>query len=155
MFKKVKKWLGIEGVKLVLVLPDLAFVEVGAVSGKIRFYSKNEQIVKAIKLKMVEKYSRGRGNERLVDEYVLGEMTLDKTIVVPAEDMVEVSFTLPFQRVDSPVDEFGNKNILTGGLTKLMKKISKVKSEYRIEAEAKVEGTALNPFDKKNIRMKG
>ena len=155
MFKKVKKWLGIEGVKLELVLPEMAFVEVGAVSGKIRFFSKNEQTVKMVKLAMIEKYSRGRGNDRLVDEYILGEMTIDKTVEVPAEKIVEIGFTLPFQKVNSPVDEFGNKNILTGGLTKLAKTIRNVKSEYRIEAEAKVDGTALNPFDKKNILFKG
>ena len=102
---------------------------------------------------MVEKYSRGRGEDRLVDEYVLGELTLDNTFYVPAEKVVEIGFTLPFQKVDAPIDEFGNKNILTSGLSKLAKAISKVKSEYRIEAEAKVEGTALNPFDRKEIRL--
>ncbi len=153
MFKKVKKWLGIEGVKLELVLPDIAFEEVEAVSGKIRFYSKNEQKVQFIKLAMIEKFSRGRGKEKLVDEYVLGEMEIDKSLEVPAEGMVEIGFTLPFQKVDSPIDEFGDKNFLTSGLTKVAKVIRKVKSEYRIEAEAKVEGTALNPFDKKPIRF--
>ncbi len=153
MLKKVKKWLGIEGVKLELVLPELAFVEVGAVSGKIRFFSKNEQAVKMIKLVMIEKYSRGRGQDRLVDEYVLGEIMIDRTINIPAEEMVEVGFTLPFQKVDSPVDEFGSKNILTGGLSRLAKTIRNVQSEYRIEAEAKVDGTALNPFDKKLIKL--
>ncbi|MEZ4956317.1 MAG: sporulation protein [Saprospiraceae bacterium] len=155
MFKKVKKWLGIEGVKLELVLPELAFIEVGAVSGKIRFYSKNEQTVKLVKLVMIEKYSRGRGNERLVDEYVLGELKMDKTFDVPAENMIEIGFTLPFQKVNAPIDEFGDKNVLAGGLTKLAKAIRNVKSEYRIEAEAKVVGTALNPFDKKTIRING
>ena len=153
MFKKVKNWLGIEGVKLELVLPELAFEEVGAVSGKIRFFSKSEQTVKMIKLTMLEKYGRGRGDDRLVDEYVLGEMTMDKTIEVPAEKMIEIGFTLPFNKVDSAVDEFGNKNILTDGLAKLAKVMRRVKSEYRIEVEAKVVGTALDPFDKKVIKM--
>ncbi|MEO1261274.1 MAG: sporulation protein [Bacteroidota bacterium] len=155
MFKKVKKWLGIEGVKLELILPELAFVEVGAISGKIRFYSKNDQVVKQVKLAMIEKYSRGRKNERLVDEYVLGELTLKKNIEVPAERAVEIGFTLPFQKVDAPIDEFGNKNFINSGLTKLAKVLRKVKSEYRIEAEAKVEGTALNPFDKQEIKLNG
>ncbi len=153
MINKVKKWLGIEGVKLELQLPDLAFEEVGAVSGKIRFYSKHEQTVQYIKLVMIEKYSRGRGKERLVDEYVLGELELDKTLIVPAEGMIEIGFTLPFQRLESPVDEFGSKNFLTGGLVKVAKTLRNVKSEYRIEAEAKVDGTALNPFDKKSIKL--
>lgn len=153
MFGKVKKWLGIEGVKLELILPEMAFEQVGAVSGKIRFYSKNTQSVTRIRLVMIEKYSRGRGKERLVDEYLLGEATLDDRFDVPAEDMLEVDFTLPFELVKSRVDEFGDKNFLTGGLVKLAKTLRNVQSEYRIEAEAKVEGTALNPFDRKTLKV--
>jgi hypothetical protein len=77
MFGKVKKWLGIEGVKLELVLPEMAFEEVGAVSGQIRFFSKNAQTVKGIKAVMVEKYTRGRRKEKLVDEYLIGEIILE------------------------------------------------------------------------------
>ena len=154
MFKKVKKWLGIEGVKLELVLPEMAFEEVGAVSGKIQFYSQNRQRVKYVKLEMIEKYSRGRGKEKLVDEYVLGEMTIEKEIEVPAEEMVEISFTLPFQITKTAIDEFGEMNIFTGGLSKVAKALQKAKSEFRIEAEAKVDGTALNPFDRKEIQLK-
>ncbi len=139
--------------KLELVLPEMAFEEVGALSGKIRFYSKYEQTVRFIKVAMIEKFGRGRGKERLVDEYVLGELEIEKTLVVPEDGMVEIGFTLPFQKVDSPIDEFGGKNFLAGGLAKVAKAIRNVKSEYRIEAEAKVDGTALNPFDKKVIRF--
>ena len=153
MFGKVKKWLGIEGVKLELVLPEMAFEEVGAVSGKLRFFSKNTQTVTQVRLKMIEKYSRGRGKERLVDEFELGEITLNQRITVPQDEALEVDFTLPFKRVKSSMDKFGNKNFLTGGLVKLAKTVSKVQSEYRIEAEAKVEGTALNPFDRKILRV--
>lgn len=153
MFGKVKKWLGIEGVKLELVLPDMAFEQVGAVSGKIRFYSKNTQSVTRIRVVMIEKYSRGRGKERLVDEYELGEITLESRFEVPAEEMLEVDFTLPFDLVKSRVDSFGEKNFLTGGLVKLAKTLRNVHSEYRIEAEAKVEGTALNPFDRKTLKV--
>lgn len=153
MFGKVKKWLGIEGVKLELVLPEMAFEEVGAVSGKLRFFSKNTQTVTQVRLKMIEKYSRGRGKERLVDEFELGEITMNQRITVPQDEPLEVDFTLPFKRVKSSMDDFGDKNFLTGGLVKLAKTVSKVQSEYRIEAEAKVEGTALNPFDRKALRL--
>ncbi len=153
MFGKVKKWLGIEGVKVELVLPEMAFEEVGAISGQLVFHSKNPQVVQSVKLKMVEKYSRGRGQEKLVDEYLLGEITLKKRIEVPAEEPIAVDFTLPFQLQKSNVDEFGAKNFLTGGLVSLAKKLQSVKSEFRIEAEADVEGTALNPFDKKIVNL--
>ncbi len=153
MFGKVKKWLGIEGVKVELLLPEMAFEEVGAVSGQLVFHSKNQQVVRSVRLKMVEKYSRGRGQDKLVDEYLLGEITLDQRIEVPAEDPIAVDFTLPFQLRKSNVDEFGDKNFLTGGLVSLAKKLRAVSSEYRVVAEADVEGTALSPFDDKLIRL--
>lgn len=153
MFGKVKKWLGIEGVKVELLLPEMAFEEVGAISGQLVFHSKNAQVVRSVKLKLVERYSRGRGQEKLVDEYLLGEISLQKSVEVPAEEPIAVDFTLPFQLKRSNVDEFGKKNFLTGGLVSLAKKIQSVKSEFRVEAEAEVVGTALNPFDKKLIKI--
>lgn len=153
MFGKVKKWLGIEGVKVELLLPEMAFEQVGAVSGQLVFHSKNEQTVTAVRLKMIEKYSRGRGQEKLVDEYELGKITLNQLIEVPADEPMAVDFTLPFQISKSSVDKFGGKNFLTGGLVSLAKKLQAVNSEYRIEAEADVDGTALNPFVKKQIKL--
>ena len=153
MFGKVKKWLGIEGVKVELLLPEMAFEEVGAVSGKLVFHSKNQQLVTEVRLKIIERYSRGRGHEKLVDEFVLGEISLKKHFEVPADEPLAVDFTLPFQVHKSNVDEFGNKNFLTGGLVSIAKKLQSVNSEYRIEAEADVDGTALNPFDRKLIKM--
>ncbi len=153
MFGKVKKWLGIEGVKVELLLPEMAFEQVGAVSGQLVFHSKNQQVVRSVHLKMIEKYSRGRGHEKLVDEYLLGEITLNQRIEVPAEEPIGVEFTLPFQLHKSNVDDFGDKNFLTGGLVSLAKKMRAVNSEYRLEAEAEVEGTALNPFVRKIIKL--
>jgi hypothetical protein len=153
MFGKVKKWLGIEGVKVELMLPEMAFEEVGAVSGQLVFHSKNQQVVKSVNLKMIEKYSRGRGQDKLVDEYLLGEITLQQRIEVPADEPIAVDFTLPFQLQKSNVDEFGGKNFLTGSLVSIAKKIQAVDSVFRIEAEADVEGTALNPFDRKTVKL--
>ena len=58
MFGKVKKWLGIEGVKLQLILPEEveAIGGKGTVQGAIRFYSKNTQVVTSLRVVMIEKY---------------------------------------------------------------------------------------------------
>jgi len=45
-------------------------------------------------------------------------------------------------------------NFFMSPLVKVAKRISAVKSEYRVEAEAKVKGTALNPFDRKEITIR-
>jgi hypothetical protein len=46
------------------------------------------------------------------------------------------------------------RTFLLGGIAKAAKLLNAVKSEFRIEAEAKVRGTALNPFDKKLVSVK-
>ncbi|MEZ5044212.1 MAG: sporulation protein [Saprospiraceae bacterium] len=154
MIGRVKKWLGIEGVKLEIVVAPEQKQRHQKIEGRLRFQSLNPQTVTTIRIALVEKYSRGRGKEKLIDEYQLGEIQINKTFDVPAEEIVEVPFTLPFKLVQSEVDQFGSRNFLFGGIAKAAKAIQSVRSDYRIEAEAKVKGVALNPFDKKFITLK-
>jgi len=151
MFGSVKKWLGIEGVKLELVLPESTSEKSGKVTGKIRFFSKNEQTVTSIKILMVEKYVRGRRSGKKIDEYQLGEIKLKKRVKVPAEQPVEIDFTLPFAMTKSEMDEIEDSSIILGGIAKTAKWIQGAKSEFRVEAYAKVSGVALDPFDRKAI----
>lgn len=154
MFGKVKKWLGIEGVKIEILLPEAVRARDGFVEGQLRFHSMNTQTVTNVKVAMFEKYSRGRGAEKLIDEYKLGEIELSETFEVPEGEVVEVDFTLPFKMVKSEMDEFGSKNFLFRGISNLAKTANAVKSYYRVEATAKVKGTALNPFDSQPLNLK-
>lgn len=154
MFKKIKRILGIEGVKIELVLPEEVSARSGVLEGKIQFYSMNTQEVKSVRVKLIEKYTRGRGKEKLIDEYELGAIEMEQVIKVPEHEMIEIDFSLPFSLVKSDMDEFGDKNFLYGGLAWAAKRISSVGSDYRVEAEATVKGTALNPIDKKSLKVK-
>lgn len=154
MIGKVKKWLGIEGVKVELVLPEEVAIRSGVVNGSLRFQSMNPQIVTGIRLVLIERYSRGRGEEKLTDEYLLGKVELNENFEVLPDEVVEREFALPFSLIKSGIDQFGDRNILNGGLATLAKWSRAVKSEYRIEVEARVKGVALNPFDKKSIVLK-
>jgi len=154
MIGKVKKWLGIEGVKMELLFDEDATTQKGIVSGLIRFTSMNSQAVTRIKVVLIERYSRGRGKEKLVDEYELGALQLEEEIEVPAGESVEVEFNLKYKLVRSEMDELEKSNFFMSPLVKVAKRISAVKSEYRVEAEAKVKGTALNPFDRKAISIR-
>lgn len=151
MFGKVKQWLGIEGVKMEIILSDELFAFDGVIEGKLRFYSMNEQTVTGIRVSLIERYSRGRKSEKLTDDYELGEIELNKSFMVPANKKVEVDFTLKYKQVHSEMDELENKNILFGGLVKAAKWMQGVNSEYRLEAVAEVKGVALNPFAKRNV----
>lgn len=153
MFGRVKRWLGIEGVKLELLFPEEVLASEGIVEGKIRFQSLQPQVVTQVSIALIERFSRGKGKEKLVDEYELGRVVLQKEIAIPAGQIIEVDFRLPFDYLLSEMDEMERKNVFFKGIVKAAKYLRRVKSEFRIEAEARVKGVALNPFDKKPIRL--
>ena len=155
MLTKVKNWFGIEGVKMDILLPDDIRSVDGLFSGILVFNALTTQEVLNVNVKMVERYGRGRGSERLVNEYVLGELFIDKSIIIEANIETKLSFAFSFKYVTAPIDDFAKKNILFKGMVNVAKKMSKVNSEFRIEAEAKVKGTALNPFVQKFFQLTG
>jgi len=155
MLNKVKNWFGIEGVKMDILLPDDIRSGDGLFSGILVFNALTPQEILNVNVKMVERYGRGRGSERLVNEYVLGELIIDKSIIIEANVETKLSFAFSFKYVTAPIDDFAKKNIFFKGMANVAKKMSKVNSEFRIEAEAKVKGTALNPFVQKFFQLTG
>ncbi|MEM8524275.1 MAG: sporulation protein [Bacteroidota bacterium] len=153
MFGRVKRYLGIEGVKVELEVPEEIGAYKGEVEGKVSFISMNKQTVSQIRVKMIEKYTRGRGKDKKIDEYELGEIELKKNIEITPEKAVEIEFVLPFEMIRSEMEEFSNKNLLFKGIASVANLAYAAKSEYFIIAEAKVKGTALPPFQKKNINL--
>ena len=153
MFGKVKRWLGIEGVKVELLVPDTIPASEEVIEGKIRFHTMHTQKVTSIKLTLTEKYTRGRFKNKLTDQYKIAEIEQVEDIIVPADEPIEVDFALPFNLVKSDMDEIADRNIVFRKLVGAAKKIKNVKSEYTLEAEAIIEGTALNPFDKKEVNI--
>ena len=153
MFGKVKRWLGIEGVKIEMILPDEVSGSSGIIEGKLRFESMHLQTVTKIKITLTEKYIRGMFKNKLTDQYKIGEIELDEKIEVPAHEVILLDFELPFTIVKSDMDELGDKNFVFKKLVDTAKALKNVKSEYYLEAEAEVNGTALSPFDKQQIRI--
>ena len=153
MIRRVKRWLGIEGVKIELLLPESLSLKSALLEGKLRFQSMTPERVTHLRITLKERYSRGRGEERLIDEYVLGSLEVEKQIDIPEGKIVELPFSLPFDRVESNVDTL-EKVFLWKGLAKAVKWANKVESEFRVEAEARIQGTALNPFVRQVIIVK-
>ncbi|HRO09492.1 MAG TPA: hypothetical protein PK611_06840 [Saprospiraceae bacterium] len=155
MFGGVKKVLGIEGVKIELLIPDSIESESGIVSGIVRMTSLTQKnIVESIHIKMIEKYERGRGKNKRINEYVMGQTIHKDRIYFAKDDIIEVPFVLKFVHVQSEMDKYEDVNFMVKGLVKFAKKLKGVQSAYSIHAEAKVKGTTLNPFDAKPIQLK-
>lgn len=153
MLGRVKKWLGIEGVKVELILPETVSTREGIIRGSVRLSSMNAQSVTGLHFKLIEKYVRGRRKSKLTDEYLLAEKEIPVLIEVPAHQPIDYQFDIAFDIIESEMDRLESKNILLKGLVKAAKKIKAVKSEYRLEVEADVLGTALNPFDRKVLEV--
>lgn len=149
MLNKFKNWLGIEGVKIELLIPEKVDKQSNFIDGRILLNSKQMQTIQSISICIIEKYTRGRGKESKVDEYEIGSISLDKEIQIKGFEQTHLDFALPFQLHHSNMDELESKNLLTKGIAKAAKAIHQVKSEYKVTATAKVKGTALDPFDEK------
>jgi len=150
MFRRVKSFLGIEGVKVELEIPDVIPAIYNQVEGRVLLQSMHSQEVDRIEIKLVERYSRGRKTEKMTDEYVLGSILIKQSIKVPANEVIAVPFTLKYERLKSEVDQMEDK-IFLKPLAMLAKFANAVSSEYYLIAEANVKRTALNPFAKKEV----
>lgn len=151
MLRKIKDYLGIEGVKIELQLEEKYKLSDRAVTGKVRFTSQTEKTVESLHLKLIEKYRRGRGDSALIDEYLLGSIDLDLDLKIEAGGSKSYDFTLAFELMKSEMDQMEDANFFLKPFVKLAKSLKKVKSEYRLEASAKIQGTKLDPIDKREI----
>lgn len=151
MLKKVKKWFGIEGLKISLDLAESYERERGEIDGVIELMSMNDEEVTQMHIKLIEKYARGRGKSRLIDEYVLGELKINQDIIIRANELKEVPFTLKYNEVLSDMDEMERSNFILSGIAKVAKFAKRASSEFRVEISAKVKGTKFSPYTKETI----
>lgn len=153
MIGKIKQWLGIEGIKLEIILPEEISRNSDTIEGIIRFTTMNTQRITETQIILIERYTRGRRKNKKTDEYELGRIELDEAFMVYPEESKEIPFELPFNILKSKADQKQERGGISGLMAATMKSLSNVKSEFRIEAESRVAGTALNPFDKKRINF--
>jgi len=152
MLGKVKRWLGIEGIKIELELPEYFSLSGEILKGNVKISSLTDQHLKGIQLKLVERYKRGRKDKKLIDEYTLGEIAIDHEADIRAGEVVFLSFAMPFVPLKSEMDLLQEKNILVKGVISAAKFLKGVDSEYRLEARASVKGTALHPIATKVLK---
>lgn len=153
MFGKVKRWLGIEGVKIEMLVPGEIHAEAGVIEGRLKFESMHTQTVTMVRISLTEKYIRGRWKNKLTDQYKIGEIELEEDIEVPAHEPIFLDFELPFTIVKSEMDELADKNFVLKKIVNAAKTLKNVKSEFYIEVNAEVQGTALSTFDRQQVNI--
>jgi hypothetical protein len=154
MFGKVKKILGIEGVKLQLIIPDKVNKNAGLLQGIVKLTALSDNnVVEEIEIIMIEKYTRGRKENQLIDEYPMGKSIMRQRLNISRNDVLEIPFELNFQYAQSEMDKIADRGIISKAIVGLAKKLKGVKSEFYVKAEAKIKGTTLNPFDKVTVNL--
>lgn len=147
LIKKVKNWLGIEGVKIALATSETFKLKDGRVDGAYSISTQSDQFIKSIRLIFKEKYARGRRKSKLIDEFILAEKTIIVDQPIAKDEVITNEFTLDFGLLKSPIDKFGDKNLFYKGLSSVAKLLKNAKSQYSITAEVTVEGNKLKPYD--------
>ncbi len=146
MFGKVKKILGIESVKVEVQKLDKFNPKMTELTGELRFTTQNDAEIEFITMKVVEKYSRGRKDSLLIDEYEIGNIILNEKFSIGKQEIIEIPFTVPVVFAQSEMDQMAEQNFLLRGPIKLAKWLKRVKSSYRLSVEVKVKGTKLSPY---------
>ena len=132
--------MGIQGVRLRLHVLDSYPRTVETLNGEMELFAKSNTIVQGIRLRLIETYTRGKAEEKRVDEYTLGTWTLPAPLALREGEQHRLLFKLPFEWLESPMDRRAKNNPLVKGLVALMKNRKGVQSEYRIEAQVQVDG---------------
>ena len=144
MFKKIKDFLGIEGVKISLTCADEIKRDANHLDGIIKLTSQSNKTVTALTIKLIEKYKRGRKDKILINEYLLSSLDIDLNLQLSDDQVEELKFKLPLNLLKSDMDKFGEKNPIAKGLASFAKKMKGVESYYRLEATAQVAGSSLD-----------
>lgn len=146
MFGKVKKILGIESVKVEVQNLEKFHPQMPELKGELKFSTQNDAEIEFITMKVVEKYSRGRKESLLIDEYEIGNIILNEKFTIGKQEIIEIPFTVPVVHAQSEMDQMADQNFLLRGPIKLAKWLKRVKSSYRLSVEVKVKGTKLSPY---------
>lgn len=152
-FSNLKNKLGIGGVKVDLRIPGQVAKADGVVNGSVVLTTKSDQDIVTITIKVLEVFTTGRGDDKKEKTFTLGEMNLPADFAIKTGETKDLAFSVPFKILKSDNDELKEKGGALGAIGKLGAFASAEKSEYFVEVEVDVKAAALDPSDKKAIKI--
>jgi len=146
VIRKVKNWLGIEGVKIQLEVPANLKVGQKELRLVLSLSALSDQKIKNIHLSLKEIYSRGNGKNRRISEFILAEWEQEKSIKIGKQAPCFLPILLQPNWQYSAFDKWQKEGALQNYMGLWAKKLNSVKSEYLIEVNIDVAKTKLNPY---------
>lgn len=148
MIGKVKNFLGIEGLQLSLAVNAKVRLSEGKLHGVLTLSTLRTQKVSSLHITLEERYQRGRGEDKLIDTYILGELFSTEELLINANEQVELPFELCFAERPTAIDRITSKSVLLKPISFLAKKTIGASSQFTLKAAAKVAGVKLHPETK-------
>jgi len=136
---------GIDGVKINLKADDVIDISNDNLSFEMAFSSKSDLVVDWVNVKVIERYKRGWGDSKLINEYILHDSTEEVDLLISEEETLVAPLTVHFKYDFSEIERIG-KNPLLRPLVKTALAMKRVNSKIRIEVTAKVKGVKVNPM---------
>lgn len=153
MLGRLKKMLGIDGLRVDLITSETYDIEKGYVDGELSLLAKYDVEIEYIEIRIIEIYTRGRFGNKKTDEYQIGTIRTGFGVNLGANRILPVPFKVPVDYLFSSVDKFGMLNIFTRGLAKGAKLLRGVRSKYRMETEVKIDGSNIKVFNSKPLMI--
>lgn len=154
MLGKIKKILGIEGVKADILLDDHIKLKDRKITGRLVFESLRDDTISKISFRVLESYTRGRFKGRKTDRYILQEEEVPVSVFIRGGERTFYDFTVSFNELKSEMDRVGESNAFYRGAVILAKTLKGVRSKYFLEVKLTVRGTALHPRAEKEVKFK-
>jgi len=152
-FSKIKQGLGIGTASVALQVPGQVAKDSSEIPGKVILTGKSDQKVKSIKVRLIEVYTTGRGEDKKTKEYELGQVELGQPFDLKKDERKEIEFKLPFKLALSGSQSLAEQKGALGALGKMAVFAGNEKSEYQVKAVADLEGVALDPSESTPIRL--
>ncbi|MFT5823766.1 MAG: hypothetical protein ACI8ZM_005029 [Crocinitomix sp.] len=152
-FQKMKSKLGIGGVKIEIKVPGQISKEGAKVVGSFQLSTKSDQEITVMSVKLVERYTTGRGDDEKTKDFTLGSQDYKDLFTIKTGETPTFEFDFPFEILNSNSDDLKEKGGLMGKLGSAAKFANKEVSEYFVEVDVDVKAAALDPTEEVEVKL--
>lgn len=152
-FNKIKQSFGIGTLKVELQAPAQLGSNERQINGQVLITAQSDQLVKEIKLRMLETYTQGKGDDEKSKEYELGQKIIKEPLTLAKDENTTIDFSLPFILQHSNNQSLSQEKGVLGALGKAAIFATGEKSEYQIKVDVYMEGSMFSISDSQNVRF--
>lgn len=152
IFEGIKNWIDKSQLEIKINTFESYAKKSGIIKADIQILSAKELLVTSWEIKLIEKYSRGRGKEVKTDFYQLGQIQEKKAILVSSRVLKEIPVSIPFQYQQAPIERW-ESNPVGKGISFLLKTLKQVDSTFELELRLSIEGYKADYTLKKKIKL--